>query len=83
MATAIFSILVHIENDSIDFTKSEYFIVDKEMANVWSPNVTNGTYYFLTYEVTCNGTTKIEGLPTHKSKLNISGTFIGMLHKAN
>ena len=82
MAVAVFSILMNLEDDNeVDFSKSQYTIVEREKAEngVWSSNITNGTYYFMSYDITCNSTTKIEGLPTHKIKLNISGTFTGML----
>ena len=82
MAIAVFSILMYIEDDNeVDFSKSQYIIVDKERAEngVWSSNISNGTYYFITYDIICNNITQIEGLPSRKVKLNISGTFTGML----
>jgi len=81
-AVGVFNIIVQTDNENVNFLMPEYLIVDKESAEggVWISNVSNGTYFIMSYEIKCNGTNYIEGLPAYTTTISVNGTFLGRLH---
>ena len=80
-AQGVFCIFLYLTDDFVDFLKSQFYILSKENARngtILSENITNGTYYVLSYDIESNGEIQKKGIPAHSTKLTINGSYIGM-----